>query len=80
MNNNYDRTAGGFAFFVVDANGPMSQILAQNWWLVALRGLFALIFGGIAVLLPGVTITAMVLLFAAYTACAPREGTNAGAC
>jgi uncharacterized membrane protein HdeD (DUF308 family) len=66
MNNNYDRTAGGFAFFVVDANGPMSQILAQNWWLVALRGVFALIFGVIAVLLPGVTITALVLLFVAY--------------
>jgi uncharacterized membrane protein HdeD (DUF308 family) len=66
MNDNYDRTAGGSALFVVDANGPMSQILAQNWWLVALRGVFALIFGVIAVLLPGVTITALVLLFAAY--------------
>jgi uncharacterized membrane protein HdeD (DUF308 family) len=47
-------------------NAAMSQLLAQNWWVVGLRGLFALIFGATAVLLPGVTIAALVLVFAAY--------------
>jgi uncharacterized membrane protein HdeD (DUF308 family) len=52
--------------FDFTANRAMSQTLAQNWWMVVLRGVFALIFGLIAILLPGVTITALVLLFAAY--------------
>lgn len=47
-------------------NAAMSRLLAQNWWVVGLRGLFALIFGVIALLLPGVTIAALVVLFAAY--------------
>lgn len=47
-------------------NAAMSQLLAQNWWVVGLRGLFTLIFGAIALLLPGVTIAALVVLFAAY--------------
>ena len=48
------------------ADTAMSQMLAQNWWAVALRGVFTLIFGIIAIVLPGVTIAALVLLFAAY--------------
>jgi uncharacterized membrane protein HdeD (DUF308 family) len=44
----------------------MSELLARNWWAVALRGVFAFLFGVIALLLPGVTIGALVLLFAAY--------------
>ncbi len=44
----------------------MNALLARNWWAIALRGVFAIIFGLIAVLLPGVTLTALVLLFAAY--------------
>jgi uncharacterized membrane protein HdeD (DUF308 family) len=52
--------------FGFTADAAMSQMLAQNWWVVALRGVFALIFGIIAILLPGVTIAALVLLFAAY--------------
>ncbi|RXF72753.1 HdeD family acid-resistance protein [Hansschlegelia zhihuaiae] len=39
---------------------------AQRWWVVALRGLFALLFGMIALLAPGATILSLVLLFAAY--------------
>lgn len=52
--------------FDLTENAAMSRLLAQNWWVVALRGLFALIFGAIALLLPGVTIAALILLFAAY--------------
>jgi uncharacterized membrane protein HdeD (DUF308 family) len=48
---------------VMDA---MSATLAQNWWVIALRGVFAILFGIIALLLPGVAIASLVLLFAAY--------------
>jgi uncharacterized membrane protein HdeD (DUF308 family) len=44
----------------------MSAQLARNWWVVGLRGLFAIIFGAIALLMPDVTLAALVLLFAAY--------------
>lgn len=47
-------------------SGAMSALLAQNWWAVALRGVFAILFGLIALLMPGVTITSLVLLFGAY--------------
>ena len=43
-----------------------SAQLAENWWVMALRGLFGVLFGIIAVLMPGVTIATLVLLFAAY--------------
>ncbi len=44
----------------------MSALLAQNWWAIALRGVFAIIFGIVALLMPGATMLALVLLFAAY--------------
>jgi uncharacterized membrane protein HdeD (DUF308 family) len=40
--------------------------LARSWWLVAVRGLAAIVFGLIALLMPGITLLALVLLFAAY--------------
>jgi len=47
-------------------SGAMNAMLARNWWVMALRGVCAVLFGLIALLLPGVTITSLVLLFAAY--------------
>jgi uncharacterized membrane protein HdeD (DUF308 family) len=47
-------------------NDEMSEVLARNWWAVALRGVFAILFGIIALVLPEVTLTALVLLFSAY--------------
>ncbi|WP_343232672.1 HdeD family acid-resistance protein [Microvirga antarctica] len=44
----------------------MSVLLAQNWWATALRGVFAIIFGLIALFLPGATMLSLVLFFSAY--------------
>ncbi len=49
-----------------DFRNGMNALLARNWWAVALRGVFALIFAALAVLLPGITLLSLVLLFAAY--------------
>ena len=40
--------------------------LARNWWAIALRGVAALIFGVLALLLPISTLAALILLFGAY--------------
>ena len=44
----------------------MNAALARNWWAVALRGAFAILFGIVAFLMPGATILALVLVFSAY--------------
>jgi uncharacterized membrane protein HdeD (DUF308 family) len=40
--------------------------LVRNWWLVALRGLVALIFGVLTIFRPGVTLSVLILLFGSY--------------
>jgi uncharacterized membrane protein HdeD (DUF308 family) len=42
------------------------ETLVQNWWLFTLRGVFAIIFGLIALIFPGPTMLSLVLLFSAY--------------
>ena len=54
---------GRFAVTPLDSLGAA---LARNWWLIALRGVLAVIFGAIALLMPIATILALVLLFSAY--------------
>jgi uncharacterized membrane protein HdeD (DUF308 family) len=44
----------------------MLQSLAQSWWLYALRGIAAVIFGVLALASPGTTLLALVLVFAFY--------------
>jgi uncharacterized membrane protein HdeD (DUF308 family) len=44
----------------------MESRLSINWWALALRGVVAIGFGILAFLLPGATIGALILLFAAY--------------
>lgn len=40
--------------------------LARNWWAIALRGVAAIIFGILALLMPVITIAALILLFGVY--------------
>ena len=44
----------------------MNMVLVRNWWALALRGVFAILLGLIAFLMPGVTLAALVLVFGAY--------------
>ncbi|KMO31572.1 membrane protein [Methylobacterium aquaticum] len=44
----------------------MSAGLARNWWLIALRGAFAILFGAIALIAPGATLLTLVIFFSAY--------------
>lgn len=46
--------------------GDVKPMLMRSWWVLALRGVLALLFGVLALLLPGPTVLSLVLLFAAY--------------
>jgi uncharacterized membrane protein HdeD (DUF308 family) len=54
------------SFDTLDRTQAMSQLLAQNWWALALRGAFAIIFALIAFFMPGATLLSLVWVFAAY--------------
>jgi uncharacterized membrane protein HdeD (DUF308 family) len=42
------------------------QTLAENWWAIALRGVAAIVFGILTLLLPAISLVALVWLFGAY--------------
>jgi len=44
----------------------LSEVLAERWWAVGLRGILAIIFGLICLLTPGIALGAFVIVFAAY--------------
>ena len=47
-------------------SGSPSGMLARNWWLFTLRGVFGIIFGLIALIFPGPTMLSLVIVFSAY--------------
>jgi len=44
----------------------MLSVLARHWWVLLLRGLAGIIFGVLAFIWPGITLTVLVLMFGAY--------------
>jgi uncharacterized membrane protein HdeD (DUF308 family) len=44
----------------------MKERLARNWWVFLVRGVLAILFGIGAMVMPGVTLAALVLLYGAY--------------
>ena len=44
----------------------MLAALAQKWWVLALRGVFAIIFGILTIIWPGPTLLVLIILFGAY--------------
>jgi len=44
----------------------MISLLVRNWWVFVARGAMAVLFGLIALFMPGVTMLSLVLVFAAY--------------
>jgi uncharacterized membrane protein HdeD (DUF308 family) len=49
-----------------DGESTMITYAARNWWVLALRGSAAIIFGIAAWVWPGLTVTVIIILFGAY--------------
>lgn len=49
-----------------DKEVGMNDSLLQSWWLLAVRGLVALLFGAAAILWPAITLVTLAALFAAF--------------
>ena len=44
----------------------MLNTLSRNWWLPLVRGIFSIVFGILAIIFPGITLTSFILIFGAY--------------
>jgi len=45
---------------------PTPDRMTRGWWIVALQGVAAIVFGVLALMWPGITLLSLVILFAAY--------------
>jgi uncharacterized membrane protein HdeD (DUF308 family) len=60
-------TSGKVSTQTIEARSDaLSEILAESWWLVGLRGVLGIIFGLICLLNPTLAVQVFVILFAAY--------------
>jgi uncharacterized membrane protein HdeD (DUF308 family) len=48
------------------SDGIMLHALKQNWWLILLRGICAVIFGLLTFVMPGITLLTLALVYGAY--------------
>jgi uncharacterized membrane protein HdeD (DUF308 family) len=44
----------------------MLNVITRNWWILLIRGLCAVLFGLVAAAWPGITLFALILMFAVY--------------
>src|SRR3981189_1552602 len=56
-----------FQSLTPELESAKNAVLADNWWVVALRGVLAILFGIVAFAAPAATMLALVLFFAAYS-------------
>jgi uncharacterized membrane protein HdeD (DUF308 family) len=52
----------------MDTNASLLRSLANNWWVLLLRGLAGIGFGVVAFMWPGITLVSMILLFGVFAA------------
>ena len=45
------------------------RVMADNWWVALLRGIAAILFGLMALIWPGLTVYALLIVFGAYAVC-----------
>lgn len=49
-----------------ERSDALSEVLADHWWSVGLRGILGILFGLICLLTPGLAVSVFVILFSAY--------------
>ncbi len=47
-------------------NGETLRLMSRYWWVMLLRGVFAIVFGIIAIVWPDLTLLGLIWLFGAY--------------
>jgi uncharacterized membrane protein HdeD (DUF308 family) len=50
----------------IGLGSAMVHALAKNWWMLLLRGVAAIIFGGLALAWPGMTLLTLILFYGAF--------------
>lgn len=57
---------GRGSLFDLTYDEAKAAVLSRNWWLVVLRGIFGIVFGLVAFLVPGAALLSLVIFFAIY--------------